>query len=219
MGVMAPGLALTVATMAELQPPGNVYRISEEPAVTPVTIPLPDTVATAGLLLDHEPPDVPSSRVVLYPTHTNGAPVIRAGTGLTVSNAVTEEPAVYVTVTIPAERPLTTPDEPMVATDVLLLDHEPPLVESLSVTDDPAHKLKPALLVIAPTWAYDAIPNKSTKKVRAKYLILHLVIAKLRHSDLLIICCEGCLINKAYDLEQMLVTRSIFFCLMTVANR
>jgi len=92
--VIVPGLALTVATIAEEHPPGNVYRISEEPAAAPVTIPVPDTVATAGLLLDHEPPDEPSSTVVLYPVHTNGVPVIGAGTGLTVSSAVTEEPAV-----------------------------------------------------------------------------------------------------------------------------
>ena len=43
---------------------------------------------------------------------------------------------------VPTETPLTTPVvEPIVATDVLLLNHVPPEVASVKVIDDPTHSI------------------------------------------------------------------------------
>lgn len=46
---------------------------AEMPVTTPVALP---TVAIAVLLLDQVPPPVESDRVVVFPTHTRGVPVI-----------------------------------------------------------------------------------------------------------------------------------------------
>ena len=59
------------------------------PALTPVTTPVPaPTVATAVLLLLHEPPPVVLDKIVVAPTHTVSAPVIGAGSGLTTKGTV-----------------------------------------------------------------------------------------------------------------------------------
>lgn len=59
------------------------------PAVTPVTTPDTEpTVASATLLLLHEPPDVLFARAVVSPTHTLSVPVIGTGIGLTVIEVV-----------------------------------------------------------------------------------------------------------------------------------
>jgi hypothetical protein len=45
-------------------------------------------VATAVFVLLHVPPDVTSESVIDEPRHTDGGPVITAGSGLTVTIAV-----------------------------------------------------------------------------------------------------------------------------------
>ena len=63
------------------------------PAVIPVIIPVLPAVATAVLLLFHEPPAVASLNRVVPPTQTIGMPVIPAGVdgnGFTVKVAVAE---------------------------------------------------------------------------------------------------------------------------------
>ena len=61
-----------------------------EPAFTPVTSPLLLTVATAVLLLIHDPPDFASESCVVKPAHTVAVPVIAptAGVALTVIDLV-----------------------------------------------------------------------------------------------------------------------------------
>ena len=59
------------------------------PTAMPLTTPVPEpTVATAVLLLLHEPPGVPSIREVVKPTHTVDNPVIAIGAGFTVISFV-----------------------------------------------------------------------------------------------------------------------------------
>ena len=56
------------------------------PAATPVTIPVREpTVAEAGLVLLHIPPESDSPSVVVSPTHTEGVPVVGAGVGFTLT--------------------------------------------------------------------------------------------------------------------------------------
>ena len=56
------------------------------PADTPVTEPDVPTVATPGADDDHVPPEIPSARDVLLPTHTDEEPIMAPalGAGLTV---------------------------------------------------------------------------------------------------------------------------------------
>ena len=52
------------------------------PVLTPVTVPLTmPTVATAGLVLVHTPPAVPSDKVMEVPVHCSDAPVTGSTTG------------------------------------------------------------------------------------------------------------------------------------------
>lgn len=65
----------------------------EVPADTPVTIPVPEpTVATAVLLLLHEPPPEALVSVVVVPGHAVSVPPIAAGNGLTVTAWVARQP-------------------------------------------------------------------------------------------------------------------------------
>jgi hypothetical protein len=102
---------------------------------------LKSTVATSPSLLSQLPPAVVLVNVVVLPIHTELAPAIAAGNGLTVNEAVVlHTPIEYVIFTTPAPTPVTTPVvPPTVATSVLLLLHVPPLTEFVSVVDDPAH--------------------------------------------------------------------------------
>src|SRR4051812_34260199 len=60
-----------------------------EPAEIPVTTPLDEpTVACAVLLLLHVPAGVASLRFVVNPTHKTAEPVIAAGNGFTLNDAV-----------------------------------------------------------------------------------------------------------------------------------
>lgn len=74
----------------------TVKVIVEVPAATPCTVVVvlgpAVTVATVMSLLVHVPPAVRSVQVILEPAQTVASPVIAAGTGLTVNNAVSMQP-------------------------------------------------------------------------------------------------------------------------------
>lgn len=111
------------------------------PALTPVTIPDNEpTVATAMVLPDHVPPPA-SESVSLASAHTLSEPDMLSGSGLTLTNTVAAqpEPIVYEICVVPANMPVSTPVEPMVATPGALLLQAPPEVPSVSETVLPAH--------------------------------------------------------------------------------
>lgn len=88
--VIAAGSGLTVTGVVAKQPVPKVYEIIGVPVANPATIPVPaPTDPSAGLLLLHVPPVVPSLNVVVEPTHTFVVPVITAGLGLTVIGKMT----------------------------------------------------------------------------------------------------------------------------------
>lgn len=93
-------------------------------------------VATELLLLVHEPPLAALASVDVLPMHMPKAPLMEAGAALTVTTTELRQPppVLYDMVEVPAETALTMPDAlPMVATVLLLLVHEPPLPEVVSV--------------------------------------------------------------------------------------
>jgi len=84
-GVVTTGAGFTVIVADLKQDVAvNVYLISAVPPDAPVTNPPASTDATAGFILDHDPPGVISLRSVVRPSHTVVVPVIAAGSGLTV---------------------------------------------------------------------------------------------------------------------------------------
>ena len=106
-----------------------------EPVVKPI-------VAILVALLLQVPPVLPSARTVVDPEQTVTAPDIADGTGFIVTVIPLAHPNndVYVIVSAPAAMPETVPEPSnTVATPVLLLLHVPPVVPSLSETDEPAH--------------------------------------------------------------------------------
>jgi len=112
------------------------------PAATPVivdVVPVAVAVATEVLLLDHAPPDIPSESVVVAPLHTGDVPPLigPAELSVIVSTHDVEHPdkLVYPIVDVPAiALPVTKPVEGfIVASDVLLLDHVPPLGVAVKV--------------------------------------------------------------------------------------
>ncbi len=113
------------------------------PLATPVTTPVAEPiVATDAVLLVHVPP-TESVNVVVEPAHTLAVPDIEDGEAFTVITFVVVQPVdkVYVIVELPLATPVTIPvDEPIVATDVVLLDHVPPPA-SVNVVVKPAHTL------------------------------------------------------------------------------
>ena len=123
---------------------------------TPVVAP---TVATAGLLLVHEPTLLPFEvKLSVDPTHTDDPPLIVPAfrTGFTVMDAdAVAVPqgvvTVYVMVALPAATPVTTPETALtVAVTVLLLLQVPPMLPLLiNVVDKPAHTDEAPLTVPA----------------------------------------------------------------------
>ena len=113
------------------------------PTATPVTIPVPPTVATAVLLLVHVPPPVASVSAAVPPRQMLTAPVGMIGdAAFTVTIVVALQPveAMQVIVAVPVATPVTMPDvAPIVATDVLLLLQLPVPNVLLSVVVPPAH--------------------------------------------------------------------------------
>jgi hypothetical protein len=89
------GVAITLTTAVDRQPPGIVYDILEVPAATPFTIPAVPIVATAAELLVHVPPAFTLARAIVDPAHTLPAPVI-AARGLTVTTFVCWQPVLNV---------------------------------------------------------------------------------------------------------------------------
>jgi hypothetical protein len=95
--LMTPGLGpgLTVATVVLAQPVAvRVKLMTVVPALSPVITPKAAVepvpmVATDVLLLLHVPPDVASLIVVATGIHTDGVPLIAAGSALTVYEVVT----------------------------------------------------------------------------------------------------------------------------------
>jgi hypothetical protein len=81
--------------MVVKQPAGVVYVMVVVPAATLLTTPEPSPiVATAGVLLIQVPLATACVSVVLPPTHTELAPPIGAGAGVTVTTLVEVQPAV-----------------------------------------------------------------------------------------------------------------------------
>lgn len=117
------------------------------PMLTPVTVPVPLTVPTPGVLLLHVPPltDALSAREV--PMHT-AEPPDNAGVGCTVTVVVVTQPETeYEMTDVPAMMPATMPvADPMVATEPVLLVHVPPEVALLSVVVEPLHKVAVPLI-------------------------------------------------------------------------
>jgi hypothetical protein len=102
------------------------------PTDTPVTTPLLEIVAIAGLLLVHVPPVV-GDNFVGPPIHIVVLPVMdTVGLAITVTVGVGTEAQplelVKVNVTVPAATPVTIPALVTVALAVLLLVHVPPVV-------------------------------------------------------------------------------------------
>ena len=93
MPAIAEGKGLTVTAFAAMHPVGSVYVITDVPALTPVSVPVVETiVAMIVLPLLHVPPDVPSLKVVVKPAHKLVAPVIATGKGFTTTEAVVIQP-------------------------------------------------------------------------------------------------------------------------------
>lgn len=68
--VMAPGTAFTVIVCLVEHPPGVVAIIVSTPCVRPVTRPVPETVAIAGVVWLHDTGDVVVASNVADPAHT-----------------------------------------------------------------------------------------------------------------------------------------------------
>ena len=111
--VIAAGDASTVTSREAVQPVPSVYTIVVVPAVSPSTTPVDaSTVPTAITLLLQAPPAVALSRSVVLPVQTVAAPVMAAGSGLTVTTAVAAHPVdvlMILMLTVPAEIPPTRP--------------------------------------------------------------------------------------------------------------
>ena len=122
----------------------------EVPTPTPVTTPVPDTVATEVVLLLHVTPVVTSDTFMEKVWQKGTLPVIAAGCVFTVTIFVaTQLPIVYDIVEVPTLILLavTVPSVPTVATVVVVLLHVPPPVASVSAVVAPWHTL--AMPVIA----------------------------------------------------------------------
>ena len=114
------------------------------PALSADTNPVEVTLATELLLLFQVPNGVASLSEVVVVIQRLDEPTIAAGEGVTVIACVAAvpQPVLYVIVTAPPTRPLTTPvAAPTVAIAVLLLLHVPPLTASDNVVLLVAQKL------------------------------------------------------------------------------
>ena len=108
----------------------------------PATKPEELTVATPFALLDQEPPNtdgtkvvVPATQILSFPTNE---PAVGRAVTLTVlvTETLVQPPVpgtVYVIVAVPADMPVTKPEELTVATPFALLDQEPPTTDGTKV--------------------------------------------------------------------------------------
>jgi len=125
-----------------------------EPGATVVTTPELLMVVTEALLLLHVPPPVASAKVLVAPLQIVFAPVIAAteGSALTVTVAVVVQPlTLYVITVVPADTPVTTPEELTVAMPMLPLVHVPPAVGLARVVVEPTHTSGVPVIVFAVT--------------------------------------------------------------------
>jgi hypothetical protein len=126
-----------------VQPVPSEYVILVVPTVIPVTIPEREPmVATAVVPEVQLPPTAASDKVIVLPTHTVEGPRMAVGEELTVSVVVAMQPPgnAYVIIVVPIVMPHAVPEEePIVATDVLLLVHMPPGTASVNAVQLPAH--------------------------------------------------------------------------------
>jgi hypothetical protein len=108
----------------------------------PVTTPKESTVATPFALLDQVPPATVGTKVVVSLIQIESSPdnIPAVGRAVTVTIRVTEtlvQPpvpgTVYVIVAVPADMPVTKPEELTVATPFALLDQEPPNTDGTKV--------------------------------------------------------------------------------------
>ena len=154
LNVPALGSAVTVTVVDAVsfaQPPVPVtmYLISDVPADTPATSPLPSIVATPVDTELHEPPVPVDDKVVVPFEHIDVVPLTLPATGAAVmvntlvSDTFAQPPApvmVYVIITAPTPTTVTTPlPEFMVAVSVFPLVHAPPLTVEVNVVDPDAH--------------------------------------------------------------------------------
>src|SRR5436305_1611548 len=119
------------------------------PPVTPLTVPVLLTVATAEFVLLHVPPATDAVRVVAEPAHTLEAPLMAAVTGAAltvmalVAEAVPQLPEIeYVMVVLPAPTPVTTPVEETVATPGAELTQVPPAADAVNAVVAPEHTVE-----------------------------------------------------------------------------
>lgn len=89
--VITDGAANTESEAVRTHPEA-VYEIVAVPAAIPVTIPVEPTTAVPVALLAHVPPPVAEDNVIVAPAHTDVAPVMAAGSALTVTTAVRVQP-------------------------------------------------------------------------------------------------------------------------------
>ena len=85
LAVTVEGNALTTTPAVVIQPVDKAYVMFAVPAVMPVTLPEPSTVAAVVLLLLHIPPPVALFNAVTEPAHTEVVPVIDDGKPFTVT--------------------------------------------------------------------------------------------------------------------------------------
>lgn len=115
------------------------------PPATPFTMPDDGAiVATDGLPLDQMPPGEASVSVEVDPAQNDKTPVGVDGRLFTVTDFVAAQPLLraYEIVTVPAIAPVITLPEPPKVTLPLLQLHEPPVVGSLNVDDEPIHTVE-----------------------------------------------------------------------------
>ena len=164
----------------------------DKPETTPVVAPI---VATLVFPLAHVPPPDASLKAVVAPAHSMVVPVIPEGKALTVTVAEVLQPVVvnvYKIVDVPADRPVTNPDdEPTMAAVVLLLLQVPPPVPSLSGVALPTHTLSApviatgkALTVIVLTAKH---PVVSTYVMVAVPLLIPLIIPVVPPTETLVL--------------------------------
>ncbi len=126
---------IIVTTSVVPQPFEIMYDTGVKPAPIPVTIPVEPTVATVVNAELHEPPLTVAVNVVVSPGHITPRPLNVPAEGIgsiVIVNVerVVPQPfdIVYDILVVPAERPVTIPDELITATDRLLLLQPPPVV-------------------------------------------------------------------------------------------
>lgn len=127
-----------------------MYDTVAVPAVIPLTIPVPFTIAIVGELLLHVPLIVALLKLVVPPAHTWLLPLIAAGSGLTtiLDTVLHEVGNVYVMLALPADTPVATPALLIVAIAMLLLVHAPPGLVLLKFVVMPWHTFKLPLIGI-----------------------------------------------------------------------